>query len=69
MSDEERGKFEKLLIHERWRRHFYFAIQYKRREYMNEVYKKHKKTGLTLYQTCSLYLVAGIGFEPTASRL
>lgn len=57
MPKMEREKYEKLLEHERWRRHFYFAIQYRNRKYMNEVYKKHRNTGSVLLKDRLLHIV------------
>ena len=57
MPKNEREQYEKMLEHERWRRHFYFSIQYKNRKYMNEVYKKHRKTGSVLLKDCILHIV------------
>lgn len=57
MPKTEREKYEKMLVHERWRRHFYFAIQYRNRKYMNEVYKKHRNTGSVLLKDRLLHIV------------
>lgn len=57
MSKNELNIYNNMLEHEKWRRHFYFAIKFKNRKYMNEAYKKHKATGPVSFRDKLLHIV------------
>lgn len=60
ISDVEYEKYSKLLEHERYRKHFYFGIQYKNRMYMNSEYKKYRLTGIVPMKDKVLHIVRNI---------
>ena len=56
----EYSEYKKLLLHERYRRHFYYALQYKNKKYMNESYRMYKNTGDVLPKIWLLHIVRNI---------
>lgn len=60
MPQEEYQKYKEMLEHEKWRRHFYFSIQYRKKQDMNQAYKKYKRTGTVMPKIFLLHIVRNI---------
>jgi len=60
LDHSDYNRYAKMVEHERYRRHFYYSIQYKKKEYMNESYKLYKQTGSVLPKIWLLHIVRRI---------